>query len=120
MDEQASHNVLSSQELSKQFEQRPDEASTKFLDEQLTVKGEISRIDNVISAVVPRMKGTGDKYSGVHLKFHLKNRQDSKQLSEGDEAILQGVCKNFEKSTSPTGEEIGWITITQASTVRDN
>jgi hypothetical protein len=102
-------------ELSEAYGTDPASADEKFLDEELVVTGEIHRVDNVISAVVPRMLGTGEKYSGTHVKFHLETRENVEQLTKGEQATIRGTCGGFEESTSPTGERIGWITIDSAT-----
>lgn len=108
---------LRAEELSERYRADPGAADERFLDEKLAVTGTIDRIDNVISAVVPRMLGTGEKYSGIHVKFHLTNREDVDHLTKDEPATIHGICRGMETSASPTGERIGWITIDGATVV---
>lgn len=109
--------TLTAEELAREYGADPGAADERFLNEKLAVTGTIDRIDNVVSAVVPRMLGTGGKYSGTHLKFHLRNREDVDRLAKDEPATVHGVCRGMETSTSPTGERIAWITIDGAAVV---
>lgn len=109
--------TLAAEELAREYGADPGAADERFLDEELAVTGTIDRIDNVISAVVPRMLGTGEKYSGTHVKFHLRNREDVDRLTKDEPATIHGICRGMETSASPTGERIGWITVDGATVV---
>lgn len=106
------------EELSEEYDSDSSLADEKYLNERLDVTGTILRLDNVVSAVVPRMLGCGEKYSGTHVKFLLDGRDNVDQLTKGQPATIRGTCRGLEESTSPTGERIGWITV-DGATVRN-
>lgn len=109
--------VITAEQLAKKYEESPQDADEQFLDDEITIRGQILRIDNVVSAVVVRARGKGEEYSGTHLRFHLKNRKEASCLKKDKPAIFQGICRGLDTNTSPTGEEIGWVTIQEASLI---
>jgi hypothetical protein len=108
--------ILSAEELARHYTME-DSGDRDFKGELVRFRGEVLRIDNVISAVVPRVRGIGEKYNGTHLKLHLKDRDDAESLKPGVKSAFQGICQGLQERTSPTGEPVGWITIDEAKVV---
>lgn len=108
------HDVISARELAKSVERDPEQFDEKHKHDELHVRGEVFEVRNVVSAVVVRMCGLGETYSGVDLEWHMSNRDDAEQIRSGDTVSLRGRYEGHRTGTSPTGEEITWIRFTRA------
>jgi len=106
--------IFEAHELAEIAERDPERLEKVYFNEHPPVRGEIFEIRNVISAVVVRMYGRGENYSGTHLEWHLSNRDDAEDITEGNRVTLKGTYQGFRTGTSPTGEEITWIRFTRA------
>lgn len=112
-----SEGTLTAEELAQAYETDPDRARREFDGEEIDVRGRIRRIDNVISAVVPRLQGTGEKFNGTHIEVKLRRRSDAKSLSTGDEVHLRGRCEGLKTGSSPSGEDIAWVVVNRAEVI---
>lgn len=106
--------VLEAHKLAEIIERDPERLDEEYSNEPPPVRGEVFEIRNVISAVVVRMFGKGENDSGTHLEWHLSNRHDAEEITDGDEVTLRGRYQGCRTGTSPTGEEITWIRFTRA------
>jgi len=100
--------------LAEEFVRNPENAEERYQNEELVVQGEISEIRNVISAVVLRIQGIGQRYDGAHLEIHLGNRNDADTIGEGDFVRFRGECQGHRTESGPKDEGILWIRFTDA------
>lgn len=107
-------NPIPAPRIADQFSRDRERANREFLDEPLTVRGEVLNIANVVSAVVVRVLGTGDRDDGTHIEMQLKIRDDATKINRGKEITFRGVCRGLKENANPTGDDIGWIKFEEA------
>lgn len=106
--------VRVARELAREYEGNPADADENYRNQELTVRGEILGIRNVISAVVLRIHGTGERYNGVHFEIHLRNREDAETIEVGDSVEFRGACQGYRRASGPSNKGITWIRFTDA------
>lgn len=109
LNDERDDKILSAKELAQDYDDQRKGKDQWFLGETLAVCGDVRSLRNVISAVVVRISGIGDRYSGTHLEMKLKERRETEKLTKGEQATLKGICRGLSTKESPTGEPINWI-----------
>lgn len=112
-----SAKTITAEELARSFEKNPNRAEAKYIGETLEIRGEVRKIDNVISAVVVRLDGIGQKYNGTHVEVKLRSRSDVEGIASGDTVTFRGHCDGIRTKTSPNGEDVKLVMLLDADRI---